>query len=126
MKHIQTTSPAEKANRDLYKTAAASSVKASPDHIKTLLEILDLAQQKDLLELEISKRKGQLMGYMQNNGTLVDDDGRVLVSWKNGADKKTVDYDSLFTDLNVAPQTLAKYTRISKGARAFKIEDGNL
>lgn len=125
MTHIKTKSDAEEANRKLYKKAAETTITASEKQVKTLQEIVDLVRQSDELQLQISTKMGELMGYMQDNYALIGADGRELVVWKNGSDKKTVDYKQMILDMNIPPQTLQRYTKVTPGARVFTINDEN-
>ena len=127
MKHIQTLSAAEKSMRDLYKKAVDSSpVVASASNMMSIKKIIEFTRQMDELKAEISKEVGALMGVMQGHAAMVDNKGRQVIGWTNGSDKKTVDYDSLLIELNVPPATVARYTKVSPGARVFKIEDDNV
>jgi hypothetical protein len=127
MKHIQTTSKAEKANRELYKVARLKTPRvAEESQIADLRQIIELTRQKDEIDLKISELKGKIMGVMQDSETLANANGDELVTWKNGSDKKSVDYDGIITELNIPPAVIAKHTSYSKGSRVFTIVDENL
>lgn len=80
-------------------------------------------RQADILKAEMSELIGSLMGYMQVHESLVDDKGKTLVTWKNGSEKVSVDYDALILELNVPPATLARHTTRTPGSRVFTVED---
>lgn len=127
MKHIQTMSDVEKAMRGNYKVATDSTpIVADIQHMTSIRKIVEFTRQMDELKAEISREVGALMGYMQGHSAMVDDNGRLVVGWKNGSNKKTIDYDSLLIELNVPPAVVARYTKITPGARVFKIEDENI
>lgn len=128
MTHIQTTVKAEVEARGLYKQATLTTPAVAEDqHIQSIKRIVDLTRQSDLLQAEISVEKAKLMGFIQGHETLVNPaTGKELVTWKNGSDKKEVDYTGLLLKLNVPPATIQKFTTTKPGSRVFKILDENL
>lgn len=128
MTHIPTTAKAETEARGLYKRATMSTPAVAEDqHIQSIRRIVDLTRQSDLLQAEISVERAKLMGFIQGHETLVDPStGKELATWRNGNDKKEVDYDGLLLKLNVPPATVAEFTRTKPGSRVFKILDENL
>lgn len=127
MKHIQTTSEAEKSMRGLYKVASdATPAIASEKHMASIRRIVEYTRQSDQLAAEISKEIGALMGYMQNHSSMVSPEGDVVITWKNGSDKVKVDYEGLIVACNIPPSTVQQFTTTTPGARVFKIEDENL
>lgn len=124
MKHIKTTSEAETAMRNMYKLATDSSpVRASDDNISSVNKILEYQRQIDLLMAEVSREKGALMGVIQTHSELVDPEGRVLVTWKNGSTKETVDWNALVVELNIPPATVERFTTRKTGSRVFTVVD---
>ena len=127
MKHIQTVSDAEKSMRGMYKRATESTpVVASVLQMTSIRKIVEYTRQMDELKAEISKEMGALMGVMQGHAFMVDGKGRRLVSWVNSSDKRTVDWDGLVLEMNIPPAMVDKHTKVTLGARVFKIEDENI
>ena len=123
MKHIKTASDIEDAAKKQYREASGEAVKARPEHLEKLDKIFELTRQSDLLLLEISKLKGEIMGYMGAAPALEGEDGRLLVTWKNASPKKTVDWDGVVVELNIPPSVIQKHTSVKPGARTFMIQD---
>jgi len=124
LKHINTVSKAEKSMRQLYKVAGDKTpIVAEKRHLDMIARILECNRQADVLKAEMSELIGSLMGYMQVHESLVDDKGKTLVTWKNGSEKVSVDYDALILELNVPPATLARHTTRTPGSRVFTVED---
>ena len=124
MKHIKTTSEAETAMRNMYKVATdMTPVRASDDNISSVNKILEYQRQIDLLTVEVSKEKGALMGVMQTHSELIDPDGKVIVTWKNGNVKETVDWNALVAELNIPPATVERFTTRKTGSRVFTVVD---
>lgn len=110
--------------RNLYKVATDSiPVRADEQLISSVNKIIEYQHQIDLLQLEVSKEKGKLMGVMQNHANLADETGRVLVTWLNGSNKKVTDWNALVTELNIPPATVQRFTKIQTGSRVFTVVD---
>lgn len=122
MKHIKTLSQAEKSMRGLYKTATdGTPVKATAEQIKLINGIIAKTQQVDLLKLEISEDMGKLMGVMQEHSSMTDANDRVRITWENGGEKTSIDYDALLLELDVPPSTIEKFKIVTPGSRVFTV-----
>ena len=124
MRHINTTSDAESAMRDLYKTATdASPITASKNHEEAIERIIGLSRKIDMLKLNMSNEIGALMGYMQGHTQLVSPTGRILATWKQGNSRKSVDYEAIFAECNVPDYVIKAHTTMTEAARTFTVVD---
>lgn len=127
MKHIDTTSEEEKKARNDYKELKASEkpVVADEKLEATVRELLALRHKMDEDELQASKLKAIIMNAMKHSAELKSaKDGTLLVSWREGSTKSSVDYKGLLKKLKVkvSDEDLKAFTTVKKASRTFNIE----
>ena len=124
MKHIETTCEEEKKARKEFSRVdtAAAPVVATEDQKEKIMKLLELRHKMDVDALTASRMKAEIMNMMKTSDSIVDADGRLLVSWGAGNAKKVVDYARLFKKFGISDRDVAGFTSTKVGARVFSIE----
>lgn len=123
MKHINTTSEAEKkAKKDYTSVVPGMSVDADEDTEACARELFEVLKKIDDLELRASELKGTIMEAMKDGSQLKGSDGKILCTWIAGNMSKSVDYDGIFKKYKVTDEDIKAFTTFKQGARKFTLE----
>lgn len=123
MKHIDTVCKDEKKARNDYAKAETDTNTVADEALEaTVRKLLALRHKMDEDELEASKMKAVIMKAMKKSDTLKSKDGTLLVTWRQGSSKKTVDYKSIFKKYKVTKEDIEANTTTKIGSRAFVLE----
>lgn len=123
MKHIVTVSEEETKAKDAYASVKPGEPVIADDVAeKAAYDLLKVLREIDEKELEASRLRGILMNAMKEIASLKNKDGVLLCTWIEGNISKKVDYKKLFKECGITPETVAKYTKASQGARRFSLE----
>ena len=122
MKHIDTKSKIEKKADADFPIAKVGTKKLPSDKCWADIDkLIDLTRQVDDLTLQINNLKGKVKAEMGDAESLVDKDGELVISWKNGNIKKSVDWDGIRIEMNIPDSVIKKYTTEKRGGRIFSI-----
>lgn len=123
MKHINTTSEAEKnAKKEYTKVKEGMSVEADAWIEKNAYELFSVLKQIDQLQLRASELKGAIMDAMKDGSQLKGSDGKILCTWIAGNVSKSVDYAGIFKKYKVTDEDINAFTTFKQGARKFTVE----
>ena len=123
MKHIATTSEAEKnAKKEYTKVKEGTSVEADARAEENAYELFSVLKQIDQLQLRASELKGEIMAAMKDGAQLKSRTGKILVTWLAGSMSKSVDYDGIFKKYKVTDEDIKAFTTFKQGARKFTLE----
>ena len=123
MKHIGTTSEAEKnAKKEYTKVKEGTSVEADAKIEENAYELFSVLKQIDQLQLRASELKGEIMAAMKDGAQLKSRTGKILVTWLAGSMSKSIDYDGIFKKYKVTDEDIKAFTTFKQGARKFTLE----
>lgn len=123
MKHIATTSEAEKnAKKEYTKVKDGTSVEADARIEENAYELFSVLKQIDQLQLRASELKGEIMAAMKDGAQLKSRTGKILVTWLSGSMSKSIDYDGIFKKYKVTDEDIKAFTTFKQGARKFTVE----
>jgi predicted phage-related endonuclease len=123
MKHIATTSEAEKnAKKEYTKVKEGTSVEADARIEENAYELFSVLKQIDQLQLRASELKGEIMAAMKDGAQLKSRTGKILVTWIAGSMSKSVDYAGIFKKYKVTDEDIKAFTTFKQGARKFTVE----
>lgn len=123
MKHIATTSEAEKnAKKEYTKVKEGTSVEADARIEENAYELFSVLKQIDQLQLRASELKGEIMAAMKDGAQLKSRTGKILVTWLAGSMSKSIDYDGIFKKYKVTDEDIKAFTTMKQGARKFTLE----
>ena len=123
MKHIATTSEAEKnAKKEYTKVKEGTSVEADAKIEENAYELFSVLKQIDQLQLRASELKGEIMAAMKDGAQLKSRTGKILVTWLAGNMSKSIDYDGIFKKYKVTDEDIKAFTTMKQGARKFTLE----
>lgn len=125
MKHINTTSEAEKkAKKEYTKVVPGMSVDADEKVEACVRELFEVLKQIDDLQLRASELKGEIMEAMKDGAQLKGANGGILCTWIAGSMSKSVDYAGIFKKYKVTDEDIKAFTTMKQGARKFTVEIG--
>lgn len=123
MKHIATTSEAEKnAKKEYTKVKEGTSVEADARIEENAYELFEVLKQIDQLQLRASELKGEIMAAMKDGAQLKSRTGKILVTWIAGSMSKSIDYAGIFKKYKVTDEDIKAFTTMKQGARKFTLE----
>ena len=123
MKHIKSESEEEASADNLYKKASDETpIKVTKDGLAALRDYVSIVEQIDELTLKASEIRGRMKAEMGAHALLVDENGKTLVSWKNGGARKKIEIDGLILEANIPPDIVQKHTTIVSGSRSFSVK----
>ena len=123
MKHIATTSEAEKnAKKEYTKVKEGTSVEADARIEENAYELFSVLKQIDQLQLRASELKGEIMAAMKDGAQLKSRTGKTLVTWLAGSMSKSIDYDGIFKKYKVTDEDIKAFTTFKQGSRKFTLE----
>lgn len=123
MKHIATTSEAEKnAKKEYTKVKEGTSVEADARIEENAYELFSILKQIDQLQLRASELKGEIMAAMKDGAQLKSRTGKILVTWLAGSMSKSIDYDGIFKKYKVTDEDIKAFTTFKQGSRKFTLE----
>lgn len=123
MKHIATTSEAEKnAKKEYTKVKEGTSVEADARIEENAYELFSVLKQIDQLQLRASELKGEIMAAMKDGAQLKSRTGKILVTWLAGSMSKSIDYDGIFKKYKVTDEDIKAFTTFKQGSRKFTLE----
>lgn len=123
MKHIATTSEAEKkAKKEYTKVKEGTSVEADARTEECAYELFNVLKQIDQLQLRASELKGEIMAAMKDGAQLKGKTGKILVTWIAGSMSKSIDYDGIFKKYKVTNEDIKAFTTMKQSARKFTLE----
>lgn len=123
MKHIATTSEAEKnAKKEYTKVKEGTSVEADARIEENAYELFSVLKQIDQLQLRASELKGEIMAAMKDGAQLKSRTGKILVTWLAGGMSKSVDYAGIFKKYKVTDEDIKAFTTFKQSARKFTVE----
>jgi predicted phage-related endonuclease len=82
---VQSGEQPEAANEDmkyLYKAALDKSIVYNRDSLDAITKLTEIKQNENLLKFQRLEQELIIKNYMQDSEYMVDNDGKVLVSWK--------------------------------------------
>ena len=121
MKHIVTKSEIETKARADYAYAKPAVMTADKKLGDKVAELLALRHKMDEDELRKSQLMGEIMCAMKTATILKNEDGAVIVTWKEAVEKATVDYKGLCKKYKVSSKDYNAYTTTKLGARTFEL-----
>lgn len=123
MKHINTTSEAEKkAKKDYTAVVPGKSVDADEKAEACVRELFEVLKKIDDLQLRASELRGDIMDAMEDGAQLKGRDGKILCTWIAGNVSKSVDYAGIFKKYKVTDEDIKAFTTFKQGARKFTVE----
>lgn len=124
MKHIVTKSEIETKARADYAQAKPAVMTADKKLADKVAELLQLRKKMDEDELRKSRLMGEIMCAMKTATVLKNEDGAVIVTWKEANTKSSVNYAGILKKYKVKNEDIIAFTKTSMGARTFElIED---
>lgn len=121
MKHIVTKSEIETKARADYAHAKPAVMTADKKLADKVAELLQLRKKMDEDELRKSQLMGEIMCAMKTATVLKNEDGAVIVTWKEASEKATVDYKGLCKLYKVSADDYKVHTTTKLGARTFEL-----
>lgn len=94
----------------------AAKVVATDRVVDLWRQRLEVQPKASALKKQDDEIKGEIQAFMEDAGELVDDAGKLLVTWYRGADKEVTDWKALAA---AHPEIVAEFTSTAPGSRTM-------
>lgn len=98
---------------DYYIAEHGASITATPNVLDLIAEYKILKADKKECETRMDEVKFAIQQFAQNNELILNTNGDIIATWKQGKDRATVDWKALCADCGIGEETIAKYTKFS-------------